>query len=641
MNKTSKPTKTNKPVHQTELSAVDQDLMAKERMELQLQKNQLEKELAEFEVLQKKLENKSDLHYQMLGQALDAVVTVDAARNIHFYNRAAERMFGYTQEEVIGKNFRDIFSDKSSEQDDIFTLEGAISQAVEVRVRHQVNGLIWVRISTSMVDVEDTLQTILFIQDISEKKQMEEKLQQKMLEMEKVQELMQQKQIEADGQMEAINSTAAFIEFDPEGHILFANDTFLKTMQYELHEIKDKHHKIFVDHAYALSGEYQQFWQKLKAGEPQTGQFKRFTKDGSTVWLVANYTPVKNRQGEVIKVIKLGNDVTKDKIKNVDFEGQINAINTSQAVIEFNLDGTIISANDKFLRTIGYTLEEIQGKHHSMFCEPAYVSSIAYKTFWHDLKEGKFLEGEFMRLAKGGKEIWLQASYNPIFDLDGKPYKVVKFAADVTAVKMKNADFEGQLSAVHKSNAVIEFNLDGTIITANDNFLKALGYTLDEVQGKHHSMFVDPEYARSEDYKLFWESLNNGDFNADSFRRIGKGGKDVYIQASYNPILDLQGRPYKVVKFAVDITDFTVALKSVSQFAGELKEGNFNAQIEVKANGDIGKMIEDNLALRDTLKGIIDEVNKVVQDAGEKRESECPPAITARKRKLETTGRFY
>ena len=239
---------------------------------------------------------------------------------------------------------------------------------------------------------------------------------------------------------------------------------------------------------------------------------------------------------------------------SVDLAGQVAAIGKSQAVIEFELDGTIIKANDNFLNAVGYRLEEIQGKHHGMFVDDAYRVSPAYREFWAKLNRGEFVSGEFKRFGKGNREIWIQASYNPILDEHGSPFKVVKYATDVTASKLKNADYEGQLAAISKSQAVIEFNLDGTILTANDNFLNTLGYRLDEVQGKHHGLFVDPIYRSSPEYRQFWADLAAGKFQAGEFKRVGKGGKEVWINASYNPIFDMNNRPFKVVKYATDVT---------------------------------------------------------------------------------------
>ena len=230
------------------------------------------------------------------------------------------------------------------------------------------------------------------------------------------------------------------------------------------------------------------------------------------------------------------------------------ALDRVQAIIEFDLDGTVVSANENFLRIFGYELDEVVGKHHRMFCDPDYVESDAYTELWNKLGRGEFHSAEFKRLAKGGKEIWLRASYNPVFDEDGKPVRVVKFATDVTASKLQIAEYEGKIRAIERALAVIEFELDGTVITANENFLHIFGYSLDEVVGKHHRIFCDPGDAETPEYARFWQKLGRGEYEADEFRRIDKKGAEVWLQASYNPIFDMEGRPLKVVKFASDIT---------------------------------------------------------------------------------------
>lgn len=231
------------------------------------------------------------------------------------------------------------------------------------------------------------------------------------------------------------------------------------------------------------------------------------------------------------------------------------ALGRSQAIIEFKPDGTIITANDLFLGAMGYAANEVIGKHHSIFVDADYARSAEYNQFWTNLGNGRFQSGEFKRIGKDGKEVWIQASYNPIVDRAGTVFKVVKFATDVTEQKLTNADYEGQIEAIGRSQAVIEFELDGTIITANELFCGAMGYRLDEIKGRHHSIFVEPEFANGAEYKGFWERLNHGDFQSGEFRRLGKGGKDVWIQASYNPILDLNDKPFKVVKYATDVTE--------------------------------------------------------------------------------------
>ncbi len=260
-----------------------------------------------------------------------------------------------------------------------------------------------------------------------------------------------------------------------------------------------------------------------------------------------------NKMGEQLaRTLKNQQEEIAAKVSEV--KGVTDAIGKAQAVIEFNLDGTIVTANDNFLTCLGYTLNEIKGQHHRMFCDPAYTNSPEYSAFWAKLNRGEYEMGLYRRLGKGGKEIWIQASYNPILDVSGKVCKVMKFATDVTAEKNRSAEFEGKINAVNKAQAAIEFNLDGTILTANDNFLGAMGYRLDEIKGQHHRMFCDPAYTNSPAYSAFWQKLGRGEFDAGQYRRLGKGGKEIWIQASYNPILDANGKVYKVVKFATDIT---------------------------------------------------------------------------------------
>jgi len=234
---------------------------------------------------------------------------------------------------------------------------------------------------------------------------------------------------------------------------------------------------------------------------------------------------------------------------------KLSALDRVQGIIEFDLTGRILAANANFLDAVGYTLPEIVGQHHSLFMDPAERDSDAYRAFWERLRAGAFESGQFRRVGRGGRPIWIQASYNPILDSGGKPYKVVKFATDITQQRTEEADRAGQIAAINKVQAVITFDLDGAVLDANDNFLTVMGYTRDEVVGRHHSLFVEPGYRESETYRAFWVALRNGTYQAAQFRRIGKGGREVWIQASYNPILDASGKPYKVVKFATDITD--------------------------------------------------------------------------------------
>jgi methyl-accepting chemotaxis protein len=359
---------------------------------------------------------------------------------------------------------------------------------------------------------------------------------------------------DASAQLAALHKSQAVIEFNLDGTIITANENFLHVMGYSLAEVQGRHHRMFVEAAEANGAGYREFWAKLNRGEFQAAEFKRLAKGGREIWIEASYNPILDRDGKPCKVVKFATDITAKKINAMESAGKVSAMGRSQAVVEFNLDGTIITANENFLNAMDYSLAEIAGRHHRMFVEPAERDSSAYREFWARLNQGMFDAGEYKRIGKGGKEVWILASYNPILDESGKPFKVVKFAADVTQQKLKNADLEGQITAIGKSQAVIEFNMDGTIIRANNNFLGTLGYALGEIEGKHHSMFVEPAEREGAAYQQFWAALNRGEYQTGEFKRVGKGGKEVWIQASYNPILDLNGRPFKVVKYATDIT---------------------------------------------------------------------------------------
>ncbi len=408
---------------------------------------------------------------------------------------------------------------------------------------------------------------------------------------------------------DAISRSQAIIEFKLDGTIITANENFCNAMGYALEEIKGKHHSMFAEPEYAESQEYKDFWAKLNRGEFDAGIFKRLAKGGREIWIRASYNPIFDKNGKPVGVIKSATDITEQQLQNADYQGQITAIGKSQAVIEFNLDGTIITANPNFCNAMGYALEEIQGKHHSMFAEPEFAASEEYKAFWAKLNRGEFEAGEYKRLAKGGREIWIQASYNPIFDMNGKPFKVVKYATDITEQKLKNADYQGQLDAIGKVQAVIEFELDGTIITANPNFCNAMGYSLDEIQGKHHSMFAEPEFAASQEYKDFWAKLGRGEFESRVYKRIAKGGREIWIQASYNPIMDMNGKPFKVVKYASDVTDLMQTVGLADETNGKVQSmaaatEELSASVaEISKNMSLSKQATDNISAKTSSSG--------------------------------------
>ncbi|CAN7254060.1 PAS domain-containing methyl-accepting chemotaxis protein [Ensifer adhaerens] len=257
----------------------------------------------------------------------------------------------------------------------------------------------------------------------------------------------------------------------------------------------------------------------------------------------------------------------------------IAALSKSQAIIQFDLTGKILTANENFCQALGYNLSEIVGQHHRMFCPADYAQTQEYRDFWARLGRGEFDANAYKRVAKGGREIWIQATYNPVLR-GGKPYKVVKFASDITAAKARATEDAGKLDAISRSQAVIEFTPSGEILTANENFCAALGYSLQEIQGKHHSMFCEPNYARTAEYADFWKRLAAGEFFSNEFVRYGKSGKEIWIQAAYNPIRDFSGKVYKVVKFATDVSERMSAINSLGAGLRALAEGDLTRNLD-------------------------------------------------------------
>jgi methyl-accepting chemotaxis protein len=248
------------------------------------------------------------------------------------------------------------------------------------------------------------------------------------------------------------------------------------------------------------------------------------------------------------------------------------AIERSQAVIEFDLEGKVLTANGNFLKLLGFSLDEVRGRHHRMFMVQEDAAKAEYQAFWERLAHGEFASGEFKRRGKDGREVWIQATYNPILDPAGRPFKIVKFALDVTEAKTRNAEYQAKIEAIDRAQAVIEFDLMGHVLHANRNFLAAMGYTLREVQGQHHSIFCTPEYTQCQEYRDFWLRLGEGEMLGGRFHRKGKFNRDVWIQASYNPIVDMNGKVMKVVKYAYDVTAEVELERRISTKSREMSE---------------------------------------------------------------------
>jgi diguanylate cyclase (GGDEF)-like protein/PAS domain S-box-containing protein len=355
-------------------------------------------------------------------------------------------------------------------------------------------------------------------------------------------------------QAEAFSKSQVTATFDLDGLILAANQNFLDLFGYDWAELEGRHHSILVDVADRESAAYQQFWSTLSGGHFQAGEYKRIGKDGRAIWLQASYNPILGFDGRPFKIVKLATDVTDRKRIQAALAGELAAIGRSQAVIDFALDGTILNANQNFLGALGYELEELRGKHHRVLVDPDDRDSPDYLRFWESLSRGEYQGGEYRRIRKDGSAVWFQATYNPIAGLDGTIYKITKLATNITSKELIIAGNVDQASIILQSQPYIEFDMDGNVIAANQKYLEMLGYDFEEIKGRQHSLFVEPADQENVAYKQFRDALKRGEYQTAEVRRIGKDGREVWLQASYNPILDSRGMPYKVVKVATDIT---------------------------------------------------------------------------------------
>lgn len=428
------------------------------------------------------------------------------------------------------------------------------------------------------------------------------------------------KEVEAELKLrtEIMNVTSIVSEADKKGDILSINEKYLEISKYSREELIGHPHNV-TRHADMPKETFKQMWSTIGRGNIFRGVIKNRAKDGTPYYVDAVVAPMLGEDGKPVKYLGVRYDITDAEIERQNAKGILNAIDNSFAYIEFNLAGEVLQANAKFLQLMGYRSDEIVGRHHAMFVDPTQSSGPAYKQFWLDLNAGKVQNDTFKRITKNGAEVWIQAIYAPVLDEMGRVVKIVKIATDVTQSKLQNADFEGQIHAISKAQAVIEFSLDGKILTANDNFLNTLGYALHEIKGQHHSMFVDPDYRNSVDYRLFWEKLGRGEYDSGQYKRMARGGREVWIQASYNPIMDLNGKPFKVVKYATDVTAevhannmLRQAVEQAQQVTSAAKDGDLSQRIPLEGKtGPIEALCSGVNVLMETTSVIFDDVGRV------------------------------
>ncbi|MGB0521311.1 MAG: PAS domain S-box protein [Flammeovirgaceae bacterium] len=431
-------------------------------------------------------------------------------------------------------------------------------------------------------------------------------------------EQMNQK-IETDALIDAIGLSNGMAEFDSDGILLNANENYLVSVGYDLPELIGEHHSKLVPEEYRNAPEYKKLWDKLADGEFEIDTYRSINKDNQIVWLESSFNPIKDFDGKFSKVVQFTQDATQRRNRNSENRGKLAALDRSMAVMEFELDGSIIKANQKYLDILGYAEFDMFTMKHSDICLPEERNTPAYQAFWNSLVKGEIHTNVFKRIGHNGSEHWMEGSYNPIRDYDGNIFKIVAYMQDVTQRRTQNSENRSRLKAINQTNGVIEFDLEGNVLNANQNFLDIVGYSLEELRGQHHQILCEEEYKKSQEYRDFWARLATGEVYSGEFKRITKQGTEVWLRAAYNPILDADGDPFKIVKYATNITEAKVSSLALTEFVQQLSKGNFDADLDLKGispKGDVAKMMESNIALRDNLRRITSEVNRVVQLAG-------------------------
>ncbi len=417
----------------------------------------------------------------------------------------------------------------------------------------------------------------------------------------------------AAGMVDAINKSQAVIEFFPDGTIINANQNFLDVMGYSLDEIKGKHHSMFADEKYKTSAEYRKFWDDLGRGEAQVGEFKRFAKGGKEIWINGSYNPITDLKGKIVRVVKTASDITAAKMESMNAARLKLALDTCTAnVMMADANFNISYLNESLVGFLKEAEKDIQ-KDLPRFNTANLIGQNI--DVFH--KNPAMQRGMLEKLAStyktsiqvGGRSFNLVA--NPIFGANNERLGTVVEWQDGTAV--------GLTEALNRSQAIIEFQTDGTIINANPNFLGAVGYSLDEIKGKHHRMFCDSAYTASPEYRQFWDALGRGEAQTGEFKRIGKGGKEIWINASYNPIMDLKGKVVRVVKTASDVTEMVttrteneMGMNEAVKVLTGISQGNLTQKMDLEYKGSYAQI---KTAINATVDRLYDMVKRIIEAA--------------------------
>lgn len=433
---------------------------------------------------------------------------------------------------------------------------------------------------------------------------------------------------DCQSQMEALNRSHCILELSLDGSILTANANFLDLLGYALKEVKGKHHQIFMDPVYVDSDEYQAMWASIQQGTDSAGECRWLNKKGGEVWLQVSYNVIRDKTDEPVRVMQLARDITGDKIarlaREAEYKVLTDIVNMTSIVSHADLRGNITDINEKYIQVSQYNRDELIGSPHSITRHPDMPKS-TFKQVWNTIGHGKIFRGVIKNRAKDGTPYYVDAVIAPILGSNGKPKKYIGVRYDITEQEIERHNMKGILDAIDTSYAYIEFDPDGHVLTANDNFLQLFGYRKEEVVGKHHRLFVESGYEKSRDYQQFWADLRNGQGHSNAFPRVRKSGDRVWLQGVYAPVKDEMGRVVKVVKIATDITqqvnvetDYKNRVKEYSEFIGKVAGGDLRQCADASGGNELS-IIGGNLnAMVESLTGItrqIDEANNSLVSA--------------------------
>ena len=374
--------------------------------------------------------------------------------------------------------------------------------------------------------------------------------------------------IEAECKLAAIDRTTAVAEFDLLGNFLGANRAFLLAVGYDAEELQGQHHRVLFPPAYAASADYAAIWRELALGHSTGGVYRLRAKGGADVWMRASYHPILDLNVQPCKVVVYAQDITEGYTSSLDMKGRNQAVDWAFAAVEFDLTGNVVNANHNFLDLVGYTIEEIRGRNHRIFT--ASVTDSEHALFWEKLARGEFVANLQQLVGKGGQDVWIGAHFCPVNGPDGQPVKVLQLATDITDNMVQANEHETRVNGIARSVAVSEYDLAGHLLTANEHFLSMMGYSLREVLNQHHAMFCSPDLVRSREYADFWRKLGQGDFHGGREHRLAKYERDVWIQATYNPVYNLSGEVVRIVEYAFDVTQQVQLDKEIADRSAEM-----------------------------------------------------------------------